>query len=267
MTAICVDDEILILEMTMTLCQQLSVLDEVMGFCRTQEALEWLKDHSADIALLDIDMPDMNGMVLAQKIQEQSPNTAIIFLTGYGQFALDAFKMHASGYVMKPISRERLAAEVEYAISNRQRQVSSHITIRTFGDFDIMVGGSPVRFSRSKSKELLALLIDRQGSRITRAEAFSILWENKIYDRPMQKQMDVVVRSLRTTLDEYGIGDILELQSGSLRIRPELVDCDLYRFLSGDREAAAAYRGQYMNTYSWAVLTEANIDQRRMLPH
>ena len=88
-----------------------------------------------------------------------------------------------------------------------------------------------------------------------------MLWEEGQYDRPMQKQLDVMIRSLRATLREAGIDEIMEMRNGTLRIRPELLDCDLYRFFEGDIEAVNAYRGEYMSAYSWASLTEAYMDR------
>ena len=112
-------------------------------------------------------------------------------------------------------------------------------------------------FRQAKCKELLAYLIDRQGGSVTRSEAFSVLWEDRMYDRGMQKQLDVIVRSLRETLEAHGAGEILEMKKGTLRIRPEAVSCDAWRFFRGDPEAVNAYRGEYMNGYSWGADTEA----------
>ena len=139
----------------------------------------------------------------------------VIFLTAFPEHALDAFAVHATGYLLKPVNREKLAAEVAYALSGKQG--GAHITARTFGNFDLFVDGDPVTFRQAKCKELLAYLIDRQGSSVTRAEAFAILWEDRMYDRPMQKQLDVIIRSLRETLEEYHIGWIFELKRGTLR--------------------------------------------------
>ena len=261
MTAICVDDEPLVLQLTLSLFRDLPGFNEVEGFAGALEALDWLENHTPDIALLDIDMPGMNGLELAARIRDMHPDTAIIFLTGYSEYALEAFQLHASGYLMKPINREKLAAEVEYAISGKNRSQSSNIFAKTFGNFDILVDGRPLFFKRSKSKELLAYLVDRHGGNVSRPEAFAVLWEDAFYDRAMQKQMDVVVRSLRSTLEEAGAGEIFEMQSGWMRVLPERMDSDLYRFLDGDRETIQEYRGEYMSAYSWASQTEAYLDR------
>lgn len=261
MRLLCVDDEELILQLTVSLCREISHVTDVEGFTEPTEALKWLNDHTADIALLDINMPEMDGLTLAARIKEKSPDTAIIFLTGYSEYAVDAFRMHASGYLLKPIDRHRLVAEIEFALSGREEKKESHIKAKTFGEFDLLVDGKVVSFARTKAKELLAYLVDRQGSSVTRANAFAVLWEDTEYDRSMQKQMDVIIRSLRTTLDSYGIGELFQLKKGFMRICPELLDCDLYKFFDGDIEAVNSYRGEYMSSYSWASLTEAYMDR------
>ena len=79
----------------------------------------WLEDNTADLALLDIDMPMMNVIELALRIKEKSPDTAIIFITGYSNYAVAAFRVCASGYLLKPVTKEKLAKDVVYAISGK----------------------------------------------------------------------------------------------------------------------------------------------------
>ncbi len=271
MKIICIDDEPLILNMTVALCRELPAKPEVCGFSNAKDVLNWLENHTADVALLDINMPDMNGLALAARIREADPNASIIFLTGYSEYAVDAFRLHASGYLLKPVNKQRLAEEIDHAMQRRSagRALTiecAKISARTFGEFDLYANGQVVSFPRSKAKELLAYLIDRQGGSITRAAAFAVLWEEGAYDRSMQKQLDVVIRSLRATLKNVGAEDILEMKQGALRICPERLDCDLFRFLAGDVDTINSYRGEYMNAYSWASTTEAFLDrmQRRM---
>ena len=206
-------------------------------------------------------MPDMDGIALAKEIRQMRMEMSVIFLTASSEYALDAFAVHADGYLLKPVNWEKLAAEVAYALVRKTGRVYAHITARTFGNFDFFVDGEPVTFRQAKCKELLAYLIDRQGGSVTRAEAFAILWEDRMYDRPMQKQLDVIIRSLRETLEAYHIGWIFELKSGTLRVVPDKISCDAWRFFSGDVDALNEYQGEYMNTYSWANMKEAYLDR------
>jgi two-component SAPR family response regulator len=253
-----VDDEVLILQMVVDMCRKLPELDDVQGFASSQEAQDWLQDHPVDLAILDIDMPGISGITMARKLKEKDPEAAVIFLTGYSQYAVEAFAMHASGYLLKPVSEKRLEAEVQYALGRKKTQapfVPSAVLARTFGTFELCINGTPIAFERARSKELLALLVDRRGS-MTRAEIHAVLWEDAPYDRAAQKQLDVVIRSLKKTLLNHHLDQILEMKSGTLRVVPQEFECDMYRLLAGDIEAVNAYQGEYMSSYSWASTTE-----------
>ncbi len=260
MIAICVDDERRIMEHTVRMCLNLPRITEAKGFTRSWDALEWLETHSADLALLDIEMPEMNGIELTARIKQLRPDIAVIFLTGYAQYALDAFSVHANGYLMKPVMEEKLSQEIAYALANRPPRRDAHILIQTFSGFDVFVDGEIVAFSQAKCKELLAFLVDKQGNSVTRSEAFAALWEDRAYDRAMQKLLDNIIRSMRQTLEAYHIAEIFEMQRGTMRIRPEAFTCDAYRFFLGDSDAVSAYRGEYMSAYSWASITESYMD-------
>ena len=170
--------------------------------------------------------------------------------------------MHASGYLLKPITMEQLQGEVDYAMQGREGKKShDHIVVETFGEFNIFVDGKVVDFSRSRAKEVLAYLVDRQGKFVTRKMIFYTLWEEDVnYGRPQQKYLDVILSSLRETLEAYGIGEMLERTKGQIRVRPEKFSCDLYRFFEGDVDAIDTYHGEYMNAYTWASMTEAYMD-------
>ena len=263
MRVICVDDERLPMESAVSLLGELPQVEDARGFTQAADALAWLEEHPVDLALLDIGMPGMNGLELAVRIRTERPGTAIVFLTGHPQYALDAFSLHVSGYILKPATKERLREEIDYALSAKRSPAPGRVVMRTFGRFDCLVDGEALGFRQAKCKELLAYLVDRRGSSVTRSEAFAILWEDRLYDRRMQKQFDAILRSLRSTLQEHGIGDILELESGNLRIRQERIDCDLYRFLNGEAEALGAYRGEYMRGYAWAEITAAYMTRKQ----
>ncbi len=257
MKAICVDDERTVLEDTLAMCRELPEIHEAVGFGRAEEALAWMEGNRVDLALLDIHMPGMNGLELASRIKERWPDTAIIFLTGYAQYAVEAFAVRATGYLLKPVTKEKLAADVAYASSRCRRQPDDRIVVRTFGNFDVFVEGKAIGFRMARCKELLAYLVDKQGSGVTRAEIFAALWEGRVYDRKMQKQLDVYIRSLRATLREHGAEEMLEMHKGMIRVRPETFTCDAYLFSAGDPRAVNTYRGEYMNAYSWASMTES----------
>ncbi len=259
MKAVCVDDEEQVLKHIVSSCRRIGLLDEVEGFTHAADALGYFETHSADLLLLDMDMPDMSGLELAKQVLKNHSRVPIIFITAFSKYALDAYDVHPVSYLLKPFEQARLEKEVIYALKRNEREHPSRVEVRTFGNFEIYVDGKTLNFRRSKAKELLAYLVDRHGAGVTRREAFAILWEDREYDVSMQKQMDVVIRSLRDTLQQYDISGLFELKNRFLRIEPELIDCDMFRFLEGDEQAVNAYFGEYMSQYTWAAGMEAQL--------
>lgn len=107
MIALAVDDEKVMLNALVRAVKASSDIDEVVEYNSCQAALEWVQDNTVDIAFLDISMRGMGGLALAEKILEMQPDCKIIFCTGYSEYAVDAFKIHVSGYLMKPITEEQ----------------------------------------------------------------------------------------------------------------------------------------------------------------
>ena len=122
--------------------------------------MAWLQNHAVDLAILDIRMPEMDGFSLARAIREQSSSTAILFVTSHPEYAAEAWEIHPTGFVIKPLTEKRLAEEVEYAEQWRASRASfsrrPRVEVRTFGNFDLIVEGKKISFPRSKAKELLA---------------------------------------------------------------------------------------------------------------
>lgn len=113
MKVICVDDEKIMLEGIMMTCREITDIEEVTGFRKSTEALEYVQNNKVDVAFLDIDMPVIDGMTLARKMKKSCPDLKIIFTTGYSEFAIEAFKMKASGYLLKPIKKNDIQQEID----------------------------------------------------------------------------------------------------------------------------------------------------------
>ena len=176
MRAICVDDEPLAVEYTLGQCKRLPQISEAKGFTDALAALEWLGTHSAELAILDINMPKMDGIELAARIKQRSPQTAILFLTAYREYAFDAWSVRPSGYLLKPVSLEKLAEEVRHACGGQVDPAPAHIRVKTFGEFDVFVDGKPIHFKLAKAREILAYLVDKQGAGVTRKDLSAALW-------------------------------------------------------------------------------------------
>lgn len=119
---LCVDDEKLTLQYLVSLCRSIPEIDEVHGVNGGKEALSWLHENPCDLVFLDIEMPDMDGIRLSERIRDMRPRTDIVFVTGYPQFAVDSWAVHPAGYLLKPVTREALQEEIDYIRTLRARR-------------------------------------------------------------------------------------------------------------------------------------------------
>ena len=147
-----------------------------------------------------------------------------------------------------------------YKVDEEQRgSVSGRVQIRTFGYFDVFVDDRPIAFRNKKSKELLALLVDRRGGYVSSEEAIGFLWEDEPVNSVTLARYRKVALRLKNILAEYGIPDVVEAVDGKRRIVAERVQCDLYEYLSGGEESAQLFKGSYLTNYSWGENTLAEL--------
>ncbi|WP_195269485.1 response regulator [Eubacterium sp. 1001713B170207_170306_E7] len=261
MNIIAVDDEALALGYMLKILKEAVPGSHLKGFDDPFAALDYLKDHPADIAFLDIEMYGLNGIELAKRFKEAAPAVKIIFATGFPDYALDAFSVHASGYLLKPPTVDAVKAEIDN-LALPPADSSKRVRIQTFGNFEVFVDGAPLRFGRTKSKELFAYLIDRKGSGSTTAELISVLWEDRDLSHSLQSQFQTVAADMTKTFKAVNAEEILIKKRNYLSVDPEKLDCDYYNFLKGDTHAINSYAGEYMSNYSWAEFTTGFLSQK-----
>jgi len=135
----------------------------VCASCATGfEALELVRRHAPDVALLDIRMPGMNGIEAARHMSALDAAPAVVFTTAYDEYALEAFDSRAVGYLLKPVRRERLVEALRHAArlaapllrrlaggdGFAQRQ---HVAVRVRDDLKL-IPVEDIRFFRAEQK-------------------------------------------------------------------------------------------------------------------
>lgn len=252
-----VDDEKMMLERLGSMLCSVSPEAEILSFTWPEDGLEAAKRQLIDVAFLDIEMGGMTGLELAARLKKTNPDIHIVFVTGFSQYAVEAFQMHATGYLLKPVDEEGVRRELTFIYGTWDRKC--HIRVQTFGGFGIFVDGKPVRFGRAKAKELLAYLVDRRGAAVTTAQAYAVLYEDAVNPASGTGYFRNIVRELKKSLKAAGIERILKRSFNSISIVPDEMDCDYYRFLQGDPVAVNQYRDDYLPEYSWAEFKNAEL--------
>lgn len=257
MRIIAVDDERIALESLVSAIRAIVTEDEVVSFRYAEDALEYVKESSCDIAFLDVEMAGMNGVELAEELKKYNSDINIVFCTGYGSYRDAAFRLHASGYLMKPITAEKVKQELE----NLRRPISDkkRLKIQAFGNFEVYLDGKPLTFKYSRTKELLAYLVDRIGAMCTVGEIIGILFGD---EGGREDYFQKLRRDLLSTLEEVGCSQAIVHKRGMLGIVVSEVQCDYYDCLSNKKDLATCYFGEYMSQYSFAEYTHAQLNNK-----
>lgn len=283
------DDEPFALRGTIKTIQEVVPEAEISGFGRAKDAMAQAAatDMKPDVVFSDIEMPGISGLDFAVRFKTICPDAKIIFVTAYSQYALEAFRLHVHGYILKPITAERVREELEYALRDRvtegtervsgsgevagknaeesgNRKASSvnvrnapveKLRVQCFGYFEVFWKGEPLMFGRRQTRELLAYLIDRKGASCTSEQIAAALWEDEDNLKNLKARIRILISDLRQTLAGIGQEDLIIRRSGQIAIRRDGVDCDYYRMLEGDMDAVNSFHGEYMVQYSWAEMT------------
>lgn len=242
---------------------------EITGkFTDPVEALEFIKKVKIDAAFLDIEMPELDGFQLANHILDLQSWSAVVFVTAYNEYAVEAFRLNALDYLMKPVDKDRLQETLDRIIQEKDLKLNpSQMKVRCFGRFKVIIGSGEVKFRTGKAEELLAYLIDSRGREVSRNEIMDRLWPDYDGDRAVA-HFNTTLHYVRKALLRNGIKAPIEHLRGSYRLDAGSIDCDGHRFLarvsaadkinditiSEYEEIAALYTGDYLgdNEFQWA---------------
>ncbi len=257
MIILAVDDETLALNSLADCIKKVKPDADLYLFRDPIMALQSLESGAMkpDIIFSDVRMYDMTGIQFAHRVKVIYPHTNIVFVTGYSEYMMDAIRLHASGYLLKPVDENQLREQFDNLLyPEKDMGKGKKFYAQTFGNFEFFCDGMPVHFPRAKAKELLAYLIDKKGAACSRSEIIAYIFDDAGVggDQYLSQAFSTLVK----TLNAIGGSDIIIKSHNAYAIDPKKIDCDYYDYLNGDIKAINAYQGAYMTNYaSWSDLT------------
>ncbi|MEN1759943.1 response regulator [Anoxynatronum sibiricum] len=279
---IIVDDEPMSVKRFSGLLAKTGMVTLAAAYTNPEEALKNAAIDGAAVAFIDIEMPGMNGLELTEKLQEVNPMLDVVMVTAHDHYALEAYRAHAIGYLLKPVSLEEVARQLELIRLRRETHKPPErppvLSIRSFGRFRCHTGeDSPAYFNwrTAKARELLAFLHHHQGKPVSRDVILDTLWPEMDLDRAV-KNFHATSYYLRESLKERNLANCFERLNGAYRLRMDLVDSDEAAFeqqkqlmeatenqLESNKRMAAIYQGAYCeeDDYPWAEEKRTRYEQ------
>ena len=261
MTILAVDDKKEALKRIEGIVAELRPDAELFTFTSSLDALAKARETEVDTAFISVTMQELSGLDLGQYLKDLYPAVNLISLSDEKEHAYDAIALRASGYLLKPA--EKKAVQTEFAqlrypedVKNRKR-----VFAQTFGNFEFFVDGKPVAFKYTRTKEIIALLVNNRGAQTTNGEIIASLWEDDGDPEKKASYLSNLRQDLQNTLTKLKLNGLILKQRGSLAIDTKKIECDMYDWIDKKQESRYHYLGDYMNQYSWAEYVHAELDE------
>ncbi len=232
----------------------------VLPISSSPEALAAAREQEFDVAFLDVALSEIHGLVLGKYLRDLHPSINLIYMTKSRADAYDAIALRASGCILLPAEENDVRTELKELRNPPDRKERKRVFAQTFGNFELFIDGEPVAFKYTRTKEMVALLVNNRGAQTTNGEIIATLWEDDGDPRVKISYLSNLRQDLQNTLTKYEANDIILKQRGSIAISVDHIECDLYDWLEKKKESRYQYLGDYMTQYGWAEFMHAEID-------
>lgn len=243
MKVLIVDDEPAMLFAMERMLSTMQDVELVGSFQQAEEALDFVRNGHVDLAFLDIKIAKDDGLELARRLRSLRAGLDIVFTTSHSEFALHAYDVYPLDYMVKPISRKRLAQTVAQAAGRRSASSEdagglalNRLTVRGLGCFEAgSKQAGAVKWMSKKSMELFAYLLVNRGRSVTKIR----ILEDIFPERPLKNAevyLHTAVYQLRKALSPHGCKEMVVSAQEQYRVDLGQADVDFIQFEQGVKE-------------------------------
>jgi two-component SAPR family response regulator len=230
MRAMIVDDEPLSLDYFERLLSERPEVTLVGRYTDPHQALAGIAEAKPEVVFLDIEMPEISGISLAEQIQAFAPGTQIVFVTAYREYAIQAFELNAIDYLLKPIQKDRLEKTIQrlvYGSTDPKTQPTEPTLERIsmlgslrFQRTDTASNQLEVKWRTAKAKELFAFLLHHRQKTIRKDFILDVIWTGvdpaksvaQLYSAIYQLRKLTEKLDLPLTINSHNNSYLLDLQ-------------------------------------------------------
>lgn len=234
MRTIIIEDDNLMLEAAKVIIGENKYFNIVGSFLDANEALQRLKELSPEIVFLDVEMPSLSGIEVSKKLKEFNSNIQIVFVTAHEKYALDAFKVSAIDYMLKPITKDSVNETVKKLLKFKDgirflEKEKNRNKICTLGDFKVYGNNENeiIKWPTAKVEELFARFIVARGNSLDRWYLSELFWPEASPEKALHSLHNSIYR-LKQTLKINRIENIVSYEKGCYKIDLNHFECDLW---------------------------------------
>jgi two-component SAPR family response regulator len=268
MNILIVDDEIDTLKDIDYYVQKYNKLNSTVLCINPLEALNQAEKICFDIALLDIELPAMDGLELAERLFEICPKIKIVFITAYNNYATEAFNINAIDYVLKPIREERLFKALDRLFykkieSVHEKDNKAELYVYMFKNFIVKSGQETIKWDRQKAFELFAYLLENRNIPIHKEKLCDLFWPDSEPKKALVN-LQTSIYSIRKTLEKYNNYEIsIEYSVSNYILNTKKVWIDVVEFetilqkaihlkdINLLKNGISIYSGEYLDEEGW----------------
>jgi len=233
MKIIIVDDEKAVHFILNKMLSKIPGIESVRSFSDAASALSHIQANEVDLAFVDIGMPEESGLDLVRKINESGADIDVVFVTSHKEYALEAFGLYATDYIVKPVNRDRLETTVRRVFNRRfamHKRKLRPVEILCLGGIVIRSEQAGIsKWKTRKSAELFAYLLLHRGRLVSRAKILDDLFGDGTLKDP-DGYLSTVTYQLREELGRHGLRSCVVSNHEEIGLLLEHVYIDFVEF-------------------------------------
>ncbi|MCM3067808.1 LytTR family DNA-binding domain-containing protein [Priestia flexa] len=228
-----VDDQVHCTDMLKNLLTQYPFIENIYSYSDPRDALAFLQTSAIDLVFLDIDMPHINGLKLAETIKQQFPDILLIFVTGHSDYALHGYELYPIDFLLKPVSPLRLEKALvqfrnqrsnrtvsqELNFDHTQEQATKKITVRDKSSIHFITINE-INFVEKRGRKCIISVKDNKEIECSNTlnELEKMLSKHHFF-RPHQSFLIPLSKVAEIKPDEYMHSYLIELENVNAEIR------------------------------------------------
>lgn len=228
MNIVIIDDEKKAIDVLQIILKRIQTIPiDIKGsFTNVAEAYEGIENEQVDVVLLDIEMINTNGLNVAKQLLKKQPTIQIIFVTAHTHFAVEAFEVEATDYLLKPVDEKRLLkalTKVQNKLALLQK-VASALTEKqlyayTFGSFQLLDANQQIiKWRTKKVRELFLYLWLQNQMPVSNVVLIETLWPDVEYEKGLAN-LYTTIYQLRKLFKDLGLENPVELVNNYYRLK------------------------------------------------